>query len=111
MNTEIATIFVQSLKRSNVWSSFHDLIHPLDCSHHLISLSLGEHWRTFVLRDLLCVKRETLESVNFIYIICYLFHYDICGQTIQKVFLILIARQFGFLVQHLQKLNKTDIFD
>lgn len=52
MNTEVTVIFVQSLQGGDVWCSFHYLIHPLDCTHHLVALLLSEDWRSLVLGDL-----------------------------------------------------------
>lgn len=53
MDTEITVVLVKDLQSSNIGSTKHHLVHPLDALHHLDALLLGEDRRSLVLGDLL----------------------------------------------------------
>lgn len=52
MDAEVTVVLVQSLQGGDIRCSFYYLIHPLDCSHHLVAFFLSEDWRTLVLGNL-----------------------------------------------------------
>lgn len=52
VHAEVSVVLVQGLQRGHVGRPFHNLIHPFNGTHHLVSLLLGEDWRTLVLCNL-----------------------------------------------------------
>lgn len=58
VHAEVSIVLVQCLQGGHVGGPLHNLIYPFNGTHHLVSLLLGEDWRTLVLCNLTLTTRH-----------------------------------------------------
>lgn len=64
MHTEVTVVLVQGLQGGDVRRSFHYLVHPLDGTHHFVTLFLSEDRRSFMSGNLSCKRRTLFIIIN-----------------------------------------------